>query len=123
MDGYSRGRVGSFHPGWRFSIVAEFVQPLPDFQQVPPSGTFCVILNRWWTMQFPTLRLYLPVLIVYAGLVTLWSDWPEKHGGWLLAMKQKLPPALQPLHPKYVLVWLALMCVLGLGLELFLELK
>jgi len=69
-------------------------------------------------MQFPTLWLYLPVLIVYAGLVTLWSDWPEKHGGWLLAFKQKLPTALKPLHAKYVLFWLALICVLGLCLEL-----
>jgi hypothetical protein len=69
-------------------------------------------------MHFSTLWLYLLALILYAGLVVLWSDWPEKHGGWLLAMTQKLPPALQPLHPKYVLVWLALICVLGLSLEL-----
>ena len=88
------------------------------FQQIMPSGGFRVILNRRWIMKFPTLWLYLAVLIVYAGLVTLWSDWPEKHGGWLLAIKPKLPPALQPLHPKYVLVWLALACVLGLCLEL-----
>ena len=91
------------------------------FQQVTPSGAFCVILNRRWIMQLPTLRLYLPVLIVYAGLVALWSGWPEKHGGWLLAMKQKLPPWLQPLHPKYVLVWLAFACVLGLCLELIFD--
>ena len=69
-------------------------------------------------MKFPALWLYLPVLIVYAGLVMLWSDWPEKQEGWLLAIKQKLPPELKPLHPKYVLVWLALGCVLGLCLEL-----
>ena len=92
------------------------------FQQVTPSGASCVILNRRWIMHLPTLWLCLPVLIVYSGLVTLWSSWPEKHGGWLLAMKQRLPPALQPLHPKYVLAWLALACVLGLCLE-FLELK
>ncbi len=69
-------------------------------------------------MQLPTLWLYLSVLIGYAGVVTLWSNWPERHGGWLLAMKQKLPPALQPLHPKYVLVQLALICVIGLCLDL-----
>lgn len=69
-------------------------------------------------MKFPTLWLYLPVLIVYAGLVTLWSDWPEKHGGWLLAIKRKLPAALQLLHPKYMLVRLAMVCILGLCLEL-----
>jgi hypothetical protein len=51
------------------------------FQQVTPSGASCVILNRRWIMHLPTLWLYLPVLIVYAGLVTLWSSWPEKHGG------------------------------------------
>ena len=69
-------------------------------------------------MKLPTLLLYLVVLIVYACLVALWSDWPDKHGGLLLAIKQKLPRVLQPLHPKYVLVWLALVCVLGLYLEL-----
>ena len=69
-------------------------------------------------MKFPSLWLYLPVLIVYAGLVTLWSDWPEERGGWLLAIKWKLPSALHPLHPKYMLVWLAIACVLGLCLEL-----
>jgi hypothetical protein len=88
------------------------------FQQVTPAGHPVSYSTVRWIMELPTLRLCLPVLIVYAGLVTLWSDWPEKHGGWLLAIKQKLPPALQPLHPKYVLVWLALMCVLGLCLEL-----
>jgi hypothetical protein len=67
---------------------------------------------------FPTLWLYLPGLILYAGLVALWSDWPEKHGGWLLAIKRKLPPALQPLNAKDVLVWFALVCLLGLCLEL-----
>ncbi len=88
------------------------------FRQMMSSGVLCVILNCRWTMKFPTLWLYLPVLIVSVGLVTLWSDWPEKHGGWLLAIKRKLPPALQPLHSKYVLVWLAMVCVLGLCLEL-----
>jgi hypothetical protein len=87
-------------------------------QQMMPSGAFRVILNRRWIMKFPTLWLYLAVLIVYAGLVTLWSDWPERHGGWLLAIKQKLPPALRPLNPKCVFACLALVCVLGLCLEL-----
>ena len=88
------------------------------FQQVTPSGVVCVILDLRCDMKLATLWLYLPVLIVYGGLVTLWSDWPDKHGGWLLAIKRKLPPALRPQHPKYVLVWLALVCVLGLCLEL-----
>jgi len=69
-------------------------------------------------MKFPVLWLYRPALIVYAGLVVLWSDLPEKQGGWLLAIQQKLPSALKPLHPRYVLVWLALGCVVGVCLEL-----
>lgn len=47
--------------------------------------------------------LYLALLIVVAGAAILWSDWPEKQGGWLLARKQKLPPPMQMWHPKYVL--------------------
>jgi hypothetical protein len=47
--------------------------------------------------------LYLALLIVVAGAAILWSDWLEKQGGWLLAMKQKLPPLMQLWHPKHVL--------------------
>jgi hypothetical protein len=47
--------------------------------------------------------LYLALLIVVAGAAIMWSDWPEKQGGWLLATKQKLPPLMQLWHPKHVL--------------------
>jgi hypothetical protein len=48
------------------------------------------------------LILYLAFLIVVGGFAILWSGWPEKCGGWLLAAKQKLPPVMQLWHPRHV---------------------
>jgi hypothetical protein len=56
-----------------------------------------------WLMALGASILYLALLIVVAGAAILWSDWPEKQGGWLLATKQKLPPLMQLWHPKHVL--------------------
>jgi hypothetical protein len=54
-------------------------------------------------MALAVLILYFASLMVVAGFAILWSDWPEKRGGWLLATKHKLPPAMQLWHPKYLL--------------------
>jgi hypothetical protein len=55
-----------------------------------------------WIMPLSAI-LYAAFLIVVAGAAILWSDWPEKQGGWLLATKRKLPPLMQLWHPKQVL--------------------
>ena len=68
------------------------------FQQMMSSGGLCVILNGRWIMKSLLCGLYLPVLIVYAGLVTLWSDRPEKHGGWLLAIKAEAAASVASLE-------------------------
>ena len=70
------------------------------FQQMMSSGALCVILNGRWIMKFPTLWLYPPVLIVYAGLVTLWSDWPEKHGGMASGDKAEAAACVATLAPE-----------------------
>lgn len=49
------------------------------------------------------LILYFAFLTVVAGFALLWSGWPEKHGGSVLAMKKRLPPVLQLWHPKQVI--------------------
>jgi len=47
--------------------------------------------------------LYFALLVVVVGVAVLWSDWPEKRGGLLLATKHKLPPLMQSWHPKQVI--------------------
>jgi len=54
-----------------------------------------------WIMALAVLTLYFALLIVVACIAMLWSDWPEKHGGWLLATKHKLAAVMQL---KYLLV-------------------
>jgi len=54
-------------------------------------------------MTVALLMLYFALLIVLAGFAVLWSDWPEKRGGYLLATKRKLPPLMQRWHPKNVI--------------------
>jgi hypothetical protein len=56
-----------------------------------------------WIMPMGASILYLALLIGVAGAAVLWSGWPEKQGGWLLATKRKLPPVMQLWHPKYLL--------------------
>jgi hypothetical protein len=63
-------------------------------------------------MALAVLILYFALLIVVAGFAILWSDWPEKHGGWLLATKHKLPPVMQLWHPKHLLSFYILCGVL-----------
>lgn len=47
--------------------------------------------------------LYFVFLTGVAGFAVLWSGWPEKRGGWLLAMKRKLPQVMQLWHPKQLI--------------------
>jgi len=63
------------------------------------------------------LILYFALLVVVAGFAVLWSGWPEKHGGWLLAMKHKLPPVMQLWHPKQLFPFFILAVVLLLLFE------
>ena len=85
-------------------------------------------------MTLPTPSLNLAVLLVVAGLATLWTVWPEKYTEWLQAMKEKLKmtPAMRagvervdainplssskPWYPKYVramgiLIWVLLLSI------------
>jgi hypothetical protein len=41
------------------------------------------------------MMAYRAVLIVVAGLATVWVVWPEKYVAWIQAMKQKMPPAMR----------------------------
>lgn len=61
--------------------------------------------------------LYFAFLVLVAGLAALWSGWPEKHGGWLLVTKQKLPPMLRLWHPRHVIPFYVLSAILLLLLE------
>jgi len=61
--------------------------------------------------------LYFAFLTVATGFAVLWSHWPEKYGGWLLATKQKLPPMLRLWHPKHVIPLYVLSAILLLVLE------
>jgi hypothetical protein len=83
------------------SLAHAILSIVAMFQQMTPSRAFCVTLDRRRIMEFATRWLYLAVLIVYAGLVTWGSEWPEKPGGGLLTIKQKPPPASQPSHSMY----------------------
>ena len=75
-----------------------------------------------WIMPLRASILYLALLIVVAGAAILWSDWPEKQGGWLLATKQKLPPLMQLWHPKHVFPFY-IVCGVLLLLITYLEYK
>jgi len=75
-----------------------------------------------WIMPLGASILYFALLIVVAGAAILWSDWPEKQGGWLLATKQKLPPLMQLWHPKHVLPF-CIFCGVLLLLFTYLEYK
>ena len=61
--------------------------------------------------------MYCAFLAVVTGFAVLWSEWPEKYGGWLLATKQKLPPLLRLWHPKQVISFYILGVVLLFLLE------
>ena len=63
--------------------------------------------------------VYLVFLTIVAGFAVMWSDWPEKHGGWLLATKQKLPPVLRLWHPKHVIPFYVFGVLVFLLLEYF----
>jgi len=54
-------------------------------------------------MTVAVLMLYFALLVALAGFAVLWSNWPEKRGGWLLATKHKLPTLMQSWHPKNVI--------------------
>jgi hypothetical protein len=54
-------------------------------------------------MTLAVVTLYFALLVVLAGSAVLWSNWPERRGGWLLATKHKLPPLMQSWHSRNVI--------------------
>ena len=73
-------------------------------------------------MALAGLILYLALLIVVAGFAILWSDWPEKQSGWLLATERKLPPLMQLWHSRHVFP-IYILCGVFLLLSSYLEYK
>ncbi|PYX68294.1 MAG: hypothetical protein DMG78_25525 [Acidobacteria bacterium] len=75
-----------------------------------------------WIMVLVPSILYFALLIFVASFAILWSNWPEKQGGWLLATKQKMPPIVQLWHPKHVFP-IYILCGVLLLLFTYLEYK
>ena len=66
--------------------------------------------------------LYITFLLVVTSFAILWSNWPERRGGWLLVTKQKLPTVLKLWHPTHPFVFYFLCAALFL-LFAYLEYK
>jgi hypothetical protein len=61
--------------------------------------------------------LYSALMVVVAVYAILWSDWPEKRGRWLFAVKQKLPPRMRLWNPRYTTQFCVICFVLFLLLS------